>query len=445
MVAKKKHRSTHEYLKYMKGDLSPEERHSFERDLEADPFEKEAMEGMEKVSADHLEEDLLSLHAGLQKRLSRRRRRTWYYVAATVASILIVGTVFINIYDIDPKTASESIPVDESFLNEDAGDEAELMEAEAARVMKAGEQAEDLEADAPAPVARGKEILQEVDSEKEIHEDLAPEVVAVEAQPKSSRKKDKALEKDVEEPLEELMEKREEELVEAPLAAPVAAPAEAAMADQKAFAGGRISGIVVSAEDMEPLPGASLLVRGADSGMMTDMEGRFAFYSDKKEPETLIASYVGMVTDEYKVEGGFDNQVVMRPDQVLLSEVVVIAYDVEESLYPTGAVQRVNLEPDEFTYRGAEPEGGLQAFKMYIEEQIRFPAGDSLSNREVVVLKFNVARDGSISHIQALRSPGKEFTEEAVRLLEEGPVWNPARNESGDTEDVVRMRIVFKR
>ena len=82
---------------------------------------------------------------------------------------------------------------------------------------------------------------------------------------------------------------------------------------------------------------------------------------------------------------------------------------------------------------------------MYIEEQIRFPAGDSLSKREVVVLKFNVARDGSISKIQPLRSPGMEFTEEAIRLLEEGPVWNPARNESGDTEDVVRMRIVFKR
>ena len=45
MAAKRKHRSTNEYLKYLRGELSPEERYSFERDLEADAFEREAMEG----------------------------------------------------------------------------------------------------------------------------------------------------------------------------------------------------------------------------------------------------------------------------------------------------------------------------------------------------------------------------------------------------------------
>ena len=34
---------------------------------------------------------------------------------------------------------------------------------------------------------------------------------------------------------------------------------------------------------------------------------------------------------------------------------------------------------------------------------------------------------------------------EAIRLLSDGPSWKPAKNESGDIEDVVRMRIVFKR
>jgi hypothetical protein len=459
MAAKKKHRSTHEYLRYLKGKLAPEERYSIDRDLEADPFDREALEGMEQISADALEEDLLSIHASLQKRLSRKRRLNWYYVAAGVASILIVGTVFINIYDINPKIVSESIPSDESFLHEDNGMQREeksedlIMEElvpdsdvpvlemqereERGRAMETREKALDdriademaadetvveyetldMDAEAPAAVAREEDIR---------------EVVAVEAQPKRSRKKDRAI-APVEEPVAERVE------------APADALKEARVVEQKAYVSGRISGIVVSAEDMEPLPGASLLVKGSDSGMVADLEGRFAFVSDKQEPETLIASYVGMVTDEYMVEEGFDNQVLMLPDQVLLSEVVVIGYDADKSLYPTGAVQRVNLEPEEITYRGAEPEGGLQAFKMYIEEHIRFPAGDSLSKREVVVLKFNVALDGSISNIQPLRSPGMEFTEAAIRLLQEGPVWNPAQNENGDTEDVVRMRIVFKK
>ena len=115
----------------------------------------------------------------------------------------------------------------------------------------------------------------------------------------------------------------------------------------------------------------------------------------------------------------------MQPDRTTLNEVVIVE--------------------EEFNYSGAKPEGGLEAFKMYIEEQIRFPAGDTTSKREVVVLKFTVLKDGTISNFQTLRSPGDAYTEEALRLLQEGPVWNPARDESGITEDVVRMRIVFKR
>jgi TonB family protein len=80
-----------------------------------------------------------------------------------------------------------------------------------------------------------------------------------------------------------------------------------------------------------------------------------------------------------------------------------------------------------------------------MEKNIRFPAGDTLSKRGVVVLTFKINPDGSLSGIQTLRSPGEAFSEEAIRLLEEGPPWNPAQDESGTTEDVVRMRIVFKR
>jgi len=248
-------------------------------------------------------------------------------------------------------------------------------------------------------------------------EEAEREVVAVEAQPRRTEKKGRAREA----PMDAIMEAREIQTT------------------------GRVSGIVLSAEDMEPLPGASIMVKGSDSGMVADMEGRFAFVSELQEPATVIASYVGMETGEYLLAGGIENQVVMRPDLASLNEVVVIGYDADKSPYPTGAVQRINLETEELTYSGAEPEGGLDAYRMYIEEQIRFPAGDTLSNKEVVVLKFNVARDGTISHIQALRSPGILYTAEAIRLLQEGPGWNPARNQSGATEDVVRMRIVFKR
>ncbi|MEA3461264.1 MAG: carboxypeptidase-like regulatory domain-containing protein [Bacteroidota bacterium] len=418
MSAKRKHRTTDEYLKYLKGELSREERYSFERDLEADQFEMEAMEGMEQATPGELEEDLLTIHATLNKRLRRRRRRTVYSIAAGIASILIVGTVFLNIYEINPKTASESIPMDESFLQEDAIAPEDLKEEqdkthEAAQVQEEARPQKMVHVQEPVPAleeARGREeiVVQKeevlyaaeppgeevlddviVSEEMEAPAPVATEVLVVEAQPKRSQKKERT--------------------------------PDAAMA----YSANRVSGIVVSAEDQEPLPGASILVKGRDSGMVADMDGRFSLVADQQDQTTVIASFVGMETDEYQLTGGKENRVVMQPDRTTLNEVVILEY--------------------EFNYSGAKPEGGLEAFKMYIEEQIRFPAGDSTSKREVVVLKFTVMKDGTISNFQTLRSPGDSFTEEALRLLQEGPVWNPARDESGITEDVVRMRIVFKR
>ena len=463
MSAKRKHRSTNEYLEYLKGGLSRKERYSFERDLEADPFEMEAMEGMAQLSPEELEEDLLTIHATLNKRLRRRRRRTLYSIAAGIASILIVGTVFLNIYEINPKTGSELIPSDESFLQEDTFD-AEKVDQEQTKTLEAPEVQEEAQAQVEA---QARETTQAQEGGQAQVEAQAHETAQAQ---KEARRREEILiqeeealvpEEDIlyaaELPVEKVMDDvMISEEVEAP--APVATEVLAVEAQPKrsqkkgrtpdaamAYTDNRVSGVVVSAEDQEPLPGASLLVKGRDSGMVADMDGRFSLVADQEDPTTVIASYVGMETGEYQLAEGKENLLVMQPDLATLNEVVIVEYATEKETYPRGAVNKVQLDKENFEYSGARPEGGLEAYKMYIEEQIRFPAGDTLSKREVVVLKFTVMKDGTISKFETLRSPGDLFTEEALRLLQEGPVWNPARDESGITEDVVRMRIVFKR
>jgi hypothetical protein len=264
----------------------------------------------------------------------------------------------------------------------------------------------------PMAAAEPMEVAEAVEAAEAVQDDA---LVVMEAQPKRSEKKGRARE----------------------LAAPISYKAD--------FAAERIGGIVLSSEDMKPLPGASIMLKGSDSGLVADLNGRFSLVSDQQDQTTIIASYVGMETNEYQLVRGNENQVLMQPDLSSLNEVVVIGYDADKSRYATGAVQTINLKEEEITYSGAEPVGGLQAYKMYIEEHIRFPAGDTLSEKEVVVLKFHVEQDGSISNIQTLRSPGNYYTTEAIRLLNDGPAWKPAKNESGNIKDVVRMRIVFKR
>ncbi len=130
MCAKKRDRNSSDFLRYLKDDLSNQERHALERDLESDPFEKEAMEGLESIPSEKAEADLLSLHASLNKRISRRKRRTWYGIAATLASILIVGTIFLNIYDLNPDDPKHQPVTEESFRTLDSGHKGEVLTRE---------------------------------------------------------------------------------------------------------------------------------------------------------------------------------------------------------------------------------------------------------------------------------------------------------------------------
>lgn len=476
MSDRKKHRTIHEYLGYLKGALSNEERHDLERDLEADPFEKEAMEGFEMISSKELEEDLLSLHSRVRKRQQKRRRAAIYSIAATVASLLVVGTIFISIYDFNPEADQEAARTEESLLMEKSPEPSEGAAAEAPDQDKERaeeideEQAEELEV-IEQPHAQRPDAEKNLDAQADKEEVLVPDrdlqLMVVEAAEEPAVEEFMMNELEVDhadidaavvaapQMAREEAPEMAEEMAPAPEADAIMAVEAAPTRRQKKAMSkaktapstlGQVNGVVLSAEDLDPLPGASVYVKGTSAGYVTDMEGRFSVPVGEQEPTTVVASYVGMITEEHQMASGQENRVVMQPDQTTLNEVVVVAYGAQNEKYPVSAVQKVQMEQEDYysEYTGAEPIGGIEAYKMYMEKNIRFPAGDTLSKREVVVLKFTVEPDGSLSVIQILRSPGDAFTEEAIRLVEEGPRWNPAQSENGSTDDVVRMRIVFK-
>lgn len=89
------------------------------------------------------------------------------------------------------------------------------------------------------------------------------------------------------------------------------------------------------------------------------------------------------------------------------------------------------------------PLNGRSSFEKYIEDNIRRPdtlgAGESVT----VVLNFLVTADGIIDSIRVERSPGKIFSDEAIRLIKEGPAWKPAVKNSKPVSDTVNISIVF--
>ncbi len=83
-----------------------------------------------------------------------------------------------------------------------------------------------------------------------------------------------------------------------------------------------ITGKVISAEDGEPIIGASVMVKGTQTGTVTDVRGQFTI-SVPANANTLWISYVGMRTQEVEVRNNIT--VRLETDTRSLDEVVVTA------------------------------------------------------------------------------------------------------------------------
>jgi TonB family protein len=95
-------------------------------------------------------------------------------------------------------------------------------------------------------------------------------------------------------------------------------------------------------------------------------------------------------------------------------------------------------------YNPPHPANGKADFDRYIRDNIRRPDTTTAGQRVVVVLNFRVDTEGKIDSIRIIRSPGKSFSDEAIRLIREGPEWKPAEENGKAINDEVRIRIVFK-
>ena len=60
----------------------------------------------------------------------------------------------------------------------------------------------------------------------------------------------------------------------------------------------KVTGVVISEEDGQPVVGASVLVKGTTLGTITDVDGNFNLSNVPSSAKTLQISYIGMQTQE---------------------------------------------------------------------------------------------------------------------------------------------------
>ncbi|NLI36289.1 MAG: TonB-dependent receptor [Bacteroidales bacterium] len=103
-----------------------------------------------------------------------------------------------------------------------------------------------------------------------------------------------------------------------------------------------IKGTVVSATG-EPLVGVTVQQVGTNNGALTDVNGMFTLNAPMNS--TLRISYVGYVTKELKVTPATNLlKIILKDDNKLLDEVVVVGYGVQKKKLVTGATVQVKGE-----------------------------------------------------------------------------------------------------
>ncbi len=88
------------------------------------------------------------------------------------------------------------------------------------------------------------------------------------------------------------------------------------------------------------------------------------------------------------------------------------------------------------TFQGQDHE----YFRQWIQENLRYPqraAEAGLSG--TVIVQFVVEADGSISNVEVVRGVDRSLDEEAVRVIENSPRWEPGYQR----DDPVRVRFTF--
>ena len=87
----------------------------------------------------------------------------------------------------------------------------------------------------------------------------------------------------------------------------------------------KISGVV--SDDMGPAAGATVMVKGAKTGTITDLDGRYTINAEKGD--ILVFTYVGSETVEKKVDGNVID-VLLTADVQSINEVVVTAIGIKQ-------------------------------------------------------------------------------------------------------------------
>lgn len=453
-----------QFERYLKGQMSPQEAHAFEREVLDDPFSQEALEGFEEQGRGTLD-DLEQL----KTKVSTRRKKVFPFmkIAAAIALLFVATfTVYIFTNQVnEDQLAMEEEPTEEIGQSSPSPD--------TVSIPTVTETENPTSAKPTQPGVSKKDELKEVDdeatgnqlavtdNEEESADEMISEMTLADVSDVEST--ENVIDNDAADLLQgraagvqiaEIKSVPNPVLVDTAVldevvitAQPLVAKKEAisysiteieepekqkakrtAVARSRSLTSDVVSG-TVSDDTGEPLPGVNVVIKGTTIGVTTDIDGTYQLL--KTDDMTLAYSFVGFESQE--VEVGERSIIDVTMDGATeLQEVVVTGYSSEDEESTTG-------------YAPAKPVSGNKAYKKYLEDNLQYP--DAAKENQIdgtVILELSISTFGEIDQVDIKKSLGYGCDQEAIRLVKEGPKWEAAEKDGNAVEDKVRVKVRFK-
>ena len=146
-------------------------------------------------------------------------------------------------------------------------------------------------------------------------------------------------------------------------------------------------------------------------------------------------------------------KIIEIPDEEDIEEEIEIDLDVEvtEETVIDDIVFEEPLDEEEvdkiFTIveQDAFYPGGNAAFYSYISKKMKYPSQARRMGIEGrVFVQFVVDTDGSISEVKVMRGIGAGCDEEAIRVIQNSPKWNPGKQRGKAVKQRMFLPITFK-
>ncbi len=440
-----------DFQRYLNNQMSNSERNAFERYLQKNAFESEAMEGFSGHDPSVIMNDLNDLNKKIHQK--KRNKMLWIRVAAVALILISSGIIFYRIDTHEVQKQMVENREEEKITPQDKKEE--VLPEEQATL----EQKQD---DIPKNInTESKEKPQQIIEPKSDNVSAKPASTfqQTEKAGHSEGKTESALKNEakVQEPItqsidivneprsEEILMQIEDETDELEPKLLMKTGTLKGITQNVSVSNNpdstpqiRIRGTVVSKNLNEAIPGVNIVAKGTTIGTITDLNGNFELQVPDENIDTFVASFVGMENKEFEHKEGLENVIQLEESELGLSEVVVVGYGEQRKRDLTGNSMMIseNSTPP-------LPLGGYKNYHEYLKENCLV---DELQKKQknVVRVKLFIDQKGAVTNIVPLNNPDSILLKKAKEIISEGPGWSPELKNGKPIDSDVILKLKFK-